>query len=172
MSGFKNICVSCLFIKEVGTNVLGLHIFKFYQLCPADFPSNLQFQNHWGEFMAYGYKASIGNVEVRFPKRDGSRLVQLGTVGISDGFTKILIMVAIVAFILELDLSEADIQSDTQLSEVLKSFASVKCSYTEFENPSHHYLHSLRATAWFILIFILQNILPFGLWFWDPFLAF
>ena len=114
---------------------------------PADFPSNIQFQNYFAEFVAYGYKPAIGTVEVRFPRRDGSRVVAPGSVGISDGQTKILIMVSVIAFLVELEVSAEDAWKDRDLAAVLDSFASVRCSYTEFSNPAHHYLHSLRSFA-------------------------
>lgn len=36
------------------------------------------------------------------------------------------------------------------VTKMLESFRWVRCSFTYFSNPSHHYLHSLRAfTAYF-----------------------
>ena len=116
---------------------------------PAVFPSNLQFCNHFNEFLYFGYRTAIGTVEVRFPKRDATRALHPGTVGISDGQTKILIMAAIVAFVVELELQDhAELKDATSIiSKTLASFAAVRCSFTDFENPTHHFLHSLRYLA-------------------------
>ena len=105
---------------------------------PAVFPSNLQFCNHFNEFLYFGYRTAIGTVEVRFPKRDATRALHPGTVGISDGQTKILIMAAIVAFVVELELQDhAELKDATSIiSKTLASFAAVRCSFTDFS-----YLH-------------------------------
>ena len=115
---------------------------------PAVFPSNLQFCNHFNEFLYFGYRTAIGTVEVRFPKRDATRALHPGTVGISDGQTKILIMAAIVAFVVELELQDHEELKDATsiISKTLASFAAVRCSFTDFENPTH-FLHSLRYLA-------------------------
>ena len=113
-------------------------------LRPADFPSNIQFQNHFSEFLAFGYKSSIGTIDVRSPARDGSRQITPGSVGVSDGQTKLLIMAAIILFLEELELTWEDVKKDASLTAALATFTSLRCCYTEFANPSHHFLHSLR----------------------------
>ena len=119
---------------------------------PAVFPSNLQFCNHFNEFLYFGYRSAIGTVEVRFPKRDATRALHPGTVGISDGQTKILIMASIIAFIVELELQDhAELKDPASIiSKTLASFAAVRCSFTDFENPTHHFLHSLRHLPIFV----------------------
>eukprot|EP00438_Fugacium_kawagutii_P029957 Skav226339 [mRNA] locus=scaffold3640:62522:68202:- [translate_table: standard] len=88
-----------------------------------------RFNSHFGEFVAYGYRASIGTVEVRFPKRDGgSRTILQGSAGISDGQTKVLIMAAVIGFLVELEITVDDVAKDAALSAVLESFASVRKS--------------------------------------------
>ena len=119
----------------------------FSKYCPAVWPSNIQFQNHFAEFLYYGYKPSIGVIDVRFPHRDGSRSLADGSVGITDGLTKILLMAAIVGFIEELELSETDIKNHATLTATLQSFACIKCTYQEYSNPSHHFLQALRHFA-------------------------
>ena len=114
---------------------------------PAVYPSNIQFQTLFPEILAHGYRAAIGTVEARFMQRDGTRVVVAGSVGISDGQCKILTMAAIVAFLEELEVSVDAVEKDTEMCKVLESFAAVRCSYTEFTNPSHHFLHSLRIFA-------------------------
>ena len=109
-------------------------------LRPADFPSNIQFQNHFSEFLAFGYKSSIGTIDVRFPARDGSRQITPGSVGVSDGQTKLLIMAAIILFLEELELTWEDVKKDASLTAALATFTSLRCCYTEFANPSHHFL--------------------------------
>ena len=121
----------------------------FKLCCAAVWPSNIQYQNHFYESLYYGYKRGISAVEVRFPARDGTRKLEPASVGISDGLTKILIMVGIIAFLEELEITTEDLASDATLTSTLKSFVAVRCTYTEFRNPSHHYLHSLRSFTLF-----------------------
>ena len=92
--------------------------------------------------MKWGYRPSLGNIEVRFPYAQGDRLIAPFTVGYDDGMCKALIMFAIVGFTRELEIDLA--ADDVSLSSVLKSFRSIRVSYTYFKNPGHHYLHSLR----------------------------
>ena len=61
-----------------------------------DYPQNTQVAVHFREFLKGGYRHSAESVECKFPVADGSRTVFDGSVGISDGFNKILIMVGIV----------------------------------------------------------------------------
>lgn len=149
----KLVCVNlnCSQVFEFISCFQSFPVFK--PCCPAVWPSNLQYQNHFYEFLYYGYKSGISAVEVRFPARDGTRKLEDGSVGISDGLTKILIMEGIVAFLEELEISQEDLASDTTLTSTLKSFVAVRCTYTEFRNPSHHYLHSLRSLTLFCSVF-------------------
>lgn len=116
-----------------------------FLLRPAVFPNNLQFCNHFAEFLFHGYRSALGSVEVRFPKRDGSRLIGQQTVGISDGQTKVLIMASIVGMVLELELEEHEDLKSGQLGKTLASFAAIRCSFTHYDNPRDHFLHSLSS---------------------------
>lgn len=125
---------SFMFCKSFG--------FIFY---PADFPPNTQFKVHWREFLREGYKPHYGALMVKFPdwSRDGSRAIQQGSVGLVDGQTKLLIMLSIVSFVAELELSEADCEHPI-LKATLASFASIYCSFTHYDHPGHYFLQSLR----------------------------
>ena len=61
----------------------------------ADYPQNTQMACHFKEFLKGGYRVSAEAVEVKFPSGDGTRQSFSGSVGINDGFTKILIMAGI-----------------------------------------------------------------------------
>ena len=111
---------------------------------PEDFPSNCQFQAHYAEFVVNGYKPAMGTIDCKFPQRDGSRELRAGTVGVVGGFTKLLIMVSIPVLLFELEIEPDVAKKDPVLSQTLASLASIRCSYQQFVNPSHHYLHSLR----------------------------
>ena len=50
-------------------------------------------------------------------------------------------MFAIVGFTWELELTPTEMD---QIQETLKSFKYVRCTYTHFAHPGHHFLHSLR----------------------------
>ena len=112
---------------------------------PEDYPSNQQYIKHFAEFLRYGYKPELGAIQVKFPwrERDGSRDIGDHTVGIVDGFAKIILMLSIISFCKELELNDTDLQHPT-LSSTLQSFSSICCSYSHFDHPGHHYLHSLR----------------------------
>lgn len=157
-------------------------------LIPADWPQNEQCRAHYGEFLR-GYKPSLESVETRFPFSDATRVIKPFSVCFNDGFTKVLLMMAILTFIYELA-AKCDLEihvfvhimfdifvltwgsphgcqvvssisnvlskdwNDDQLSHpdvdhMLKSFRWIRCSFTYFANPSHHYLHSLRAFSGF-----------------------
>ena len=116
-----------------------------FLLRPAVFPNNLQFCNHFAEFLFHGYRSALGSVEVRFPKRDGSRLIGQQTVGISDGQTKLLIMASIVGMVLEVELEDHEDLKSGQLGKTLASFAAIRCSFTHYDNPRDHFLHSLSS---------------------------
>lgn len=124
---------------------MGFMSFMNFATLPV-YPSNTQFEAHLGEFLQNGYKVSLGNIEVKFPWRDGTRIIKNFTVGCDDGLTKLILMFAIVGFVVELELAEKD---DGTLRSLLQSFRSIRCSYTYFENPALHFLHSLRSLfAW------------------------
>lgn len=114
-----------------------------WNVLPAVFPSNFQMALHLPEFLRSGYRSSIGNVETKFPLKDPSRKIAPFSVGQTDGQCKICIMYAIVAFTKELQFSDEDLKTP-QLSMVLSSFGSIRCSYEHFTNPAHFFLHSLR----------------------------
>lgn len=122
----------------------------FKSFVPADYPSNQQFTSHFAEFLANGYKPSLGSVDIRFDHGCGDRTLKLHDVKFVDGQTKILICLAIVGFCSELEFSETQCQ-DPQLSMVLRSFTSIRCSYQHFDNDSDHFLHSLRSFTVFIV---------------------
>ncbi|CAK9097187.1 unnamed protein product [Durusdinium trenchii] len=107
------------------------------------YPSNQQFNIHFYEFLRNGYKPSMGSVDVRFDHGAGDRSLNVHTVKFVDGQTKVLIMLAIVGFCSELELTEADI-STSPLAHVLSTFISIRCHFEFFENESHHFLHSLK----------------------------
>ena len=109
---------------------------------PADFPSNVQYEVHFFEFLKWGYKPALGNIEVRFPFAKADRKIDVFTVGYDDGMCKAIIMMAIVAFVKELEIDMS--RDDGSLKMVLSSFRSIRCSYIYFENPRDHFLHSLR----------------------------
>ena len=130
-------------------NLLGFNLPQFlwsvhcvlFRLVPEVFPSNVQFETHMMEFLKHGYRPAIGNCEVRFPLATGDRRIEPFSVGLDDGFVKIILMFAIVGFTRELEIDMKN--DDGSLTRVLESFRSVRCSFTFFDNPSHHYLHSL-----------------------------
>lgn len=111
---------------------------------PVDFPSNQQFTAHFLEFLRFGYKAGLGSVQCKFPHRDGSRKVKDGTVGVVDGLAKIVILYSIVGFFIELEISPEMVKADPVLSQTMASMMAIRCTYHKFDNPAHHFLHSLR----------------------------
>lgn len=60
-----------------------------------DFPQNTQIRCHFLEFLKHGYVSSYDSIQCKFPLADGSRGIGPRTVGINDGFAKILIMTGI-----------------------------------------------------------------------------
>ena len=82
-------------------------------------------------------------MEVKFDHGEGLRVLKAGSVDFVDGQTKVLIMLGILSFCSELELTENDLK-DTKLNLILKSFSSIRCSYQHFTNPRDHFLHSLR----------------------------
>lgn len=69
----------------------------------TDFPQNTQLAAHFREFLKDGYRQSAEAVICKFPVGDGSRKILQGSVGICDGFCKVLIMTGIVLIIDHLD---------------------------------------------------------------------
>ena len=113
-------------------------------LNPAVYPNNCGIAAHWREFAKHGYLPKFEAVQTKFPfSTDGSRAIPAFSVGMVDGQTKILCMMSLVIFIRELEFTDEQIQ-DPHLKNVLGSFRSIRCSYQHFENPSHHFLESLR----------------------------
>ena len=109
-----------------------------------DYPNNAQISLHFKEFLLSGYRLSAEAVMTKFPWADGSRELRPFSVGCVDGFTKIIIMLALVGVIEELEISDEALQSCPVLLKALKSFRYVRCSYEHEENPANHFLHSLR----------------------------
>ena len=117
-------------------------------LALSDFPNNSQLCMFFREFAQFGYKSSAEAVVTKFPYCDGSRCLEQFSVGVSDGFTKVLLMFLIVSFVEELELSKEELET---LKDALCSFKYVRCTYEHFDNPGHHYLNSLSFLAMFLL---------------------
>ncbi|CAL1153018.1 unnamed protein product [Cladocopium goreaui] len=105
------------------------------------FPNNSQLCMYFREFAQFGYKSSAEAVVTKFPYCDGSRCLEQFSVGVSDGFTKVLLMFLIISFVEELELSKEEQET---LKNTLCSFKYVRCTYEHFDNPGHHYLNSLK----------------------------
>ena len=69
----------------------------------AVYPQNSQFMSHFGEFLKDGYRVSAEAVQVKFVGSDSSRVVGPGTVGICDGYLKVLCMFGFVLICHELE---------------------------------------------------------------------
>lgn len=69
-----------------------------------DYPQNVQFSAHFREFLKDGYRIGAEAAVTKFPMGDGTRRVYPGSVGISDGFCKVLIMVGVCLICHDLDL--------------------------------------------------------------------
>eukprot|EP00435_Cladocopium_sp_Y103_P056619 s599_g19.t1 len=92
---------------------------------PADYPSNQQFEVHFMEFLTNGYKPGMGCVDIRFDHGSGDRTLRFHDVKFVDGQTKVLLMLGIVGFCAELELTDTDCE-DPQLKMVLSSFVGVR----------------------------------------------
>ena len=127
---------------------------------PSDFPNNSQLSMHYKEFLK-GYRSSAESVMIKFPFSDGSRRLDDFAVGCVDGFSKILLMMSIVSFVDELEMSPEAIAASQTLTNCLKSFSLVRCSYDHGENPQKHFLESLRnyATIFIGLLFLFWSII-------------
>ena len=110
---------------------------------PEDFPNNNQLSMHFKEFLS-GYRSSADSIVTKFPFADGSRTLDDFSVGCVDGFSKILLMISIVAFIDELEISADAIRQCPMLMNTLQSFSVVRCTYMHESHPGHHFLQSLR----------------------------
>ena len=124
-------------------------------LYPADYPSNVQFAAHWGEFVKFGYKPAMGSIDVRFMRGFGDRQIQDFSVQFVDGQTKLILMMAVVGFCAELEFGLSELE-DEHLSKVLNSFVSIRCSYEHTETVALQHLRSLR--LWSLLF---SNVLMF-----------
>ena len=78
--------------------VLRMWAFIQFYRNPAlpDYPQNVQLAAHFREFLKDGYRVGAEAVEVKFQHADGSRRILPSSVGISDGFAKVVIMCGIV----------------------------------------------------------------------------
>ncbi|CAK9076606.1 Uncharacterized protein SCF082_LOCUS36896, partial [Durusdinium trenchii] len=93
------------------------------------------------EFMHSGYSSGFDAIKVKFPMADDTREVKDWTTGVVDGQTRILACLAIISCCAELELVAELVE---EIRDVLGSFKLLRCSYKHFENPGHHYLHSLK----------------------------
>lgn len=136
----------------------------FLHLAP-DWPQNAQAAAHFAEFLT-GYKPDEA-VRVKFLRQPADRKLLPCTVGYVDGFCKVLIMVAVVTFIYELEpwlntllgstLAPCvfictwtkewteDVLNRPEVRSLLRSFRWIRCSYTYAESPTYHSLLSLSA---------------------------
>ena len=121
----------------------GIVKFSLLHSCPCSLSSNQQFQAHFGEFLQHGYRSGMGSVETKFDHGFGTREIAPFSVKFVDGQAKVLIMLSIVAYRVELEFGEQELR-DPMLAKVLNSFRSIKCSFEFYENAAHHFLHSLR----------------------------
>ncbi len=142
----KTLLAFNMFLSTLGVALstlgFGRCFFSFWCfLALSDFPNNSQFILFFREFATYGYKSYVDSVVCKFPYADGSRTIELFSVGISDGFTKILLMLSLVAFSWELELGEAEV---ADLKDIFVTLKYVRCTYMHFANPSLHFLNSLR----------------------------
>ena len=110
----------------------------------SNFPNNSQCSLFFREFAQNGYKSAHDAIVTKFPYGDGSRNLEPYSVGISDGFTKVILMFSIIGFAAELDLSEAEVK---ELAPTFNSFKWIRCTYEHFGNPGHHFLNSLSILA-------------------------
>ena len=80
----------------------------------------------------------------KFPLADSTRELKPFTVGLVDGFCKIMIMLGILAAIDELEISEDRLGKDAAMLSTLRSFKYIRCAYHHVENPAEHFLQALR----------------------------
>ncbi|CAK9080612.1 unnamed protein product, partial [Durusdinium trenchii] len=134
-------------VPVLGMKNLGDHVNAMWQdvakMEQVIFPNNQQIYVIYKEFLEHGYKGALGTVLIKFPHRDGTRSIPAGSVGLVDGFAKIMVMLSVVLFIKELELLDQALEDPT-LRKTLQSFADIRCSYEHHENPSLFHLQSLR----------------------------
>ena len=65
---------------------------------PAVYPTNAQFSLHFREFLT-GYRSSAESIEVKFPKAQANRNIAPFSVGLVDGFLKVLTMMGFISII-------------------------------------------------------------------------
>ena len=97
--GFWNNLV-VLFVKQTICSIILLlsclgGCFEPWIHFPEVYPQNNQICIHVNEFLKDGYRVSAESIEVRFPHVDGSRVINDGTVGITDGYCKLIIMTGV-----------------------------------------------------------------------------
>lgn len=80
-------------------------------------------QIHFPEFLQHGYKSSIGNIECKFPHRDSTRGIGPFSVGCTDGHTKVILMMTVVAMVKELDFGAEQLQDKHLAMPALRRFA-------------------------------------------------
>ena len=109
---------------------------------PEVYPQNNQISVHLNEFLKDGYRLSAEAVEVRFPHVDGSRLIHQGSVGITDGYTKLIIMTGILVIAHSLEAQPTYLWECLKVGdpETLLDLTIGKCK----KNPSHSQLISLN----------------------------
>ena len=102
---------------------------------PEVYPQNNQISVHLNEFLKDGYRLSAEAVEVRFPHVDGSRLIHQGSVGITDGYTKLIIMTGILVIAHSLEAQPTYLWECLKVGdpETLLDLTIGKCK----KNPSH-----------------------------------
>ena len=103
---------------------------------------------HFREFLFCGYRVSAEAIITKFEQSSGDRVMHDFTVGLVDGQSKLLLMLSIVAFVDELEISEDAINQCPMLLKTLESFRYIRCAYQHFENAAGHYLNSLRHLQW------------------------
>ena len=116
-----------------------------FDVVRAVFPNNSAISLHYREFLLRGYLPGAEGILTKFPLADSSRELKPFSVGMVDGFCKVVIMLALLAAIDELEVSEDRLQKDADMLKTLKSFKYIHCAYQHVENPADHFLQALRA---------------------------
>lgn len=84
---------------------------------------------HVNEFLRDGYRLSAESIECKFPVCDGSRRILPKSTGISDGYSKLMLMTGIMAIIHSLD-TWLQWEIETQS---IPMFLSLESAPTKFE---------------------------------------
>ena len=103
---------------------------------------------HFREFLLCGYRISAEAIITKFEQSGADRVLHDWTVGLVDGQSKLLLMLSIIAFVIELEISQEAIDGCPVLLKTLESFRYIRCAYQHYENASGHYLNSLRHLQW------------------------